>query len=299
MRSRGVAKREAFPVSRLSSLVYLLVVPELPEVETIVRELRPLLVGSTIVRATLSHDNLLDGVTKRTLVRQLAGRTIVSLSRRAKHALIHTDTRILAVQPGMSGALLHYDRPLSADERKYAVLQCTLDDGNLLIYRDVRRIGTLRWLDPAAWEAFQSRLGPEPLDPAFTPSAFAERLGRSRAAIKKVLMDQGAVVGVGNIYASEALFAAAIDPSKRADRVPREKLLALHGHVTRILQSAIDSSGTTFRDYVTGTGGSGSFQFELFVYGREGQPCKVCGTTLASTHEIDARGTVFCWRCQD
>ena len=272
--------------------------PELPEVETIVRELRPLLVGRTITSATLSHDNLLDGVGKRTLLRDLAGRTINALTRRAKHALIHTDTKILAVQPGMSGALLYYDRLLTPAERKYAVLRCALSGAGMLVYRDVRRIGTLRWLKPGAWESHQARLGPEPLDPEFTAERFADRLGRSRAAIKKVLMDQGVVVGVGNIYASEALFAAGIDPSRRADTVPREQLLALHHHVRRILQAAIDSSGTTFRDYVTSTGEAGNFQLELFVYGRDGEPCRVCGTRLASTHAIDARGTVFCWRCQ-
>lgn len=272
--------------------------PELPEVETIVRELRPKLVGRQITAAKLSHDNLLDGVSKRTLLRGLTGRTITAVTRRAKHALIHTDTNILAVQPGMSGALLHYDRPLPVAEQKYAVLQCALDGHGALVYRDVRRIGTLRWLTPAAWNAYQSQLGPEPLDPAFTADRFADRLGRSRAAIKKVLMDQRVVVGVGNIYASEALFAAGIDPSKRADRVPREQLLALHREAQRILCAAIDSAGTTFRDYVTGTGGSGNFQLELLVYGRAGEPCTVCGTRLASTHAIDARGTVFCWRCQ-
>lgn len=272
--------------------------PELPEVETIVRELRPLLVGRRIERAALSHDNLLDGVSKRTLLGALPGRTITALSRRAKHALIHTDTNILAVQPGMSGALLVYTEALTAEEKKYAVLRCSLDNGNELVYRDVRRIGTLRWLTPAKWEAYQARLGPEPLDPAFTDQEFAMRLGKSRAAIKKVLMDQKVVVGVGNIYASEALFAAGIDPSKAANRVPREKLIALHHHVRRILDAAISSSGTTFRDYRTATGGSGNFQLELFVYGREGEACKVCGTRLARTHDIDARGTVFCWRCQ-
>ena len=273
-------------------------VPELPEVETIVRDLRPRLVGRTIIRATLSHDNLLAGVSKRTLLCDLAGRTVTAVTRRAKHALIHTDTKVLAVQPGMTGALLYYDRALTPAESKYAVLQCTLEGACVLVYRDVRRIGTLRWLTPAAWHVHQSHLGPEPLDAAFTAAVFADRVGRSRAAIKKVLMDQGVVVGIGNIYASEALFAAGIDPSKRADRVPREQLLALHRHVQRILQAAIDRAGTTFRDYVTGTGGSGNFQLELFVYGREGEPCKVCGTRLASTHTIDARGTVFCWKCQ-
>ncbi|HEX3926979.1 MAG TPA: bifunctional DNA-formamidopyrimidine glycosylase/DNA-(apurinic or apyrimidinic site) lyase [Gemmatimonadales bacterium] len=272
--------------------------PELPEVETIVRGLRPRLVGRAVVAATLSHDNVLDGVSKRTLLRDLSGAAITAIDRRAKHALIHTDRGILAVQPGMSGALIHYDRPLTPAEAKYAVLRATLDDGTLLVYRDVRRIGTLRWLTPAAWATYAARLGPEPLDPALTAAAFATRLGRSRAAIKKVLMDQRVIVGVGNIYANEALFAAGIDPSRPADEVAAHQLVALHGHVRRILTAAIASAGTTFRDYVTGTGGRGGFQLEILVYSRAGEPCAVCGTRLAETHAIDARSTVFCWRCQ-
>lgn len=272
--------------------------PELPEVETIVRGLRARLVGRTIRSATLSHDDVLDGVSRRTLLRQLPGRVITAITRRAKHALIHTDTRILAVQPGMTGALLHYDRKLSALESKYAVLQCGLDHGGTLVYRDVRRIGTLRWLGEADWQKYQARLGPEPLDPGFTADQFADRLARSASPIKKVLMDQRFVVGVGNIYANEALFAAGIDPSRAARSVPRERLIGLHEHVRRILTAAIASEGTTFRDYVTGTGTPGSFQLEIVAYGREGQPCVVCGTRLVMTHEVDARSTVFCWRCQ-
>lgn len=272
--------------------------PELPEVETLVRQLRTRLTGRTILRATLSHDNLLDGVSKRTLVSGLAGRTITGVSRRAKHALLHTDTKTLDVQPGMTGALIVHERALDRDEAKYAVLRCPLDDGAELVYRDVRRIGTIRWLDTAGWQAYATRLGPEPLDPDFSAAGFATRLGKSRAAIKKVLMDQKFVVGVGNIYATEALFAAGIDPSKPANRVPRQQLEALHGHVARILTLAIAAEGTSFRDYVTSTGAPGNFQMQLFVYGREGEPCRICGTTLAATQEIDARNTVFCWRCQ-
>lgn len=272
--------------------------PELPEVETIVRGLRPHLTGRTIVRASLSHDNVLDGVSKRTLLRDLRGRTITAVTRRAKHALVHTDRKILAVQPGMSGALLHYAEAPSAAERQYAVLVAELDDRSHLIYRDVRRIGTLRWLDRDAWAGYARRLGPEPLDPGLGAAAFADRLARHRAPIKKVLMDQRVVVGVGNIYANEALFAAGIDPSRSAADVARDQLLALWGEVRRILQAAIDSEGTTIRDYVTGTGQPGAFQFQMLVYGREGEPCARCGTTLAATHAIDARSTVFCWRCQ-
>jgi formamidopyrimidine-DNA glycosylase len=273
-------------------------VPELPEVDTIVRQLRPHLVGRTIVSATLSHDDLLEAVSRTLLLRELRRRQITAVTRRAKHALIHTDTNILAVQPGMTGALLRYDRALTPAEAKYAVLCCGLDDGAILVYRDVRRIGTLRWLTPAAWDKYQARLGPEPLDPEFTAEQFADRMSRSRSPIKKVLMDQRAVVGVGNIYANEALFAARIDPSKPASDVPRPQLIVLYHDVRRILAAAIASEGTTFRDYVTGRGEPGNFQLEIVAYGREGERCVVCGTRLAATHSIDGRSTVFCWRCQ-
>jgi formamidopyrimidine-DNA glycosylase len=120
----------------------------------------------------------------------------------------------------------------------------------------------------------------------------------SRQAVKKVLMDQRKVAGVGNIYANEALWAARVDPSRPAGRVTPAEAEALHGHVRRILAAAIASKGTTLRDYRTGTGERGNFQLELFVYGREGEPCRACGTRLAGTHAIDARITVFCHRCQ-
>ncbi len=273
--------------------------PELPEVETLVRQLRARLTGRTILSAALRHDNVLDGVTSRQLLRALPRRTIRDVTRRAKHALLQTDTKTLAVQPGMTGSLLVYDRPMSEEEDHYAVLVCPLDDGATLVYRDVRRIGTLRWCDDAEWLAYASRLGPEPLDPAFTADVFTDRVSRSRAAIKKVIMDQRVVVGVGNIYAAEALFSSGIDPSKAAARVPPEQLRMLHGHIVRILTAAIAAEGTTFRDYVSSTGAPGNFQLELHVYGREGEPCRACGTRLVATHEIDARGTVMCWRCQN
>ncbi|HRP08054.1 MAG TPA: bifunctional DNA-formamidopyrimidine glycosylase/DNA-(apurinic or apyrimidinic site) lyase [Gemmatimonadales bacterium] len=272
--------------------------PELPEVDTMVRQLAARVVGRGIVGVRLTHDDLLDGTTRNSMVRGLKGRIIERVTRRAKHALVHTDTKILAAQPGMTGGLEVLDRPRTGIDAKYDVLTCNLDDGGVLIYRDVRRIGTLRWLTADDWAAYSSRLGPEPLDPDFTPDLFAARLGASRSAIKKVLMDQRYVVGVGNIYANEALFITGIDPSKPADRVPVEKLRALHGAVRDILAQAIANEGTTFRDYRTATGGSGGFQDKLLVYDRAGEPCRNCGTRLAVTHDIDNRQTVFCWRCQ-
>jgi formamidopyrimidine-DNA glycosylase len=272
--------------------------PELPEVETIVRDLRPRVVGRTLAQVSLSHSDVLRGTTRARLLRGLEGATVRRIERRAKHAVFDLGARRFVVQPGMTGSLIVYDRPLSDDERRYAVLSASLDDGRRLVYRDVRRLGTLLLLDERGWQAYDGAIGPEPLDAAFTPERLAETLARSRQAVKKVIMDQRHLAGVGNIYANEALFAARIDPSRAANRVTREEARRLHAEIVRILQAAIDSSGTTFRDYRTGTGERGNFQLELFVYGREGERCKACGTRLAGTHAIDARITVFCHRCQ-
>lgn len=272
--------------------------PELPEVETIVRDLAPHLTGRRIVRATLSHTDVLRGVTRAALERALPGRTITGMMRRAKHAVLQLGDRRLVIQPGMSGVLMLHDAALTDAEARYAVLRLPLDDGRELVYRDVRRLGTLLLLDDAGWAEYDGALGYEPLAPAFTPEALADALAGSRQAVKKLLMDQRVVVGVGNIYANEALFAAGIDPSKPGHKVPAAAVTRLHAETQRILQAAIDARGTTFRDYRTGTGGYGEFQFLLHVYGREGEPCTRCGTRLAATHDIDARQTVFCHRCQ-
>jgi formamidopyrimidine-DNA glycosylase len=218
--------------------------------------------------------------------------------RRAKNAVFDLGDKLLLFQPGMTGSLFVADRPLSAGEAQYAVLRAALDDGRELVYRDVRRLGTLLLLDGRGWERYTAAIGPEPLDPSFTPARLGEAIGRSRQAVKKILMDQRHLAGVGNIYANEALFAAGIDPSKPGTRLTPEHHRRLHAELQRILQAAIVSNGSTVRDYRTGTGESGSFQLELLVYGREGEPCRRCGTRLTGTHEIDARITVFCHRCQ-
>jgi len=272
--------------------------PELPEVETIVRDIRPALVGRTIREASLSHTDVLRGVSRRRLIASLTGATVRDVSRRAKHAVIRLDVLRLVVQPGMTGSLIVHRRPLTREEQRYAVLQAALDDGHRLVFRDVRRIGTLLLLDERGWAAYDAALGPEPLTPEFTAERLAETVGGTRQAIKKALMDQRLVAGVGNIYANEALFAAGIDPSRAASRLGGDEFTRLHSHLRRILAAAVESSGTTFRDYRTGTGQPGNFQLELFVYGREGEPCRRCGTTLTGTHALDARITVFCHRCQ-
>lgn len=273
--------------------------PELPEVETIVRDIRPALIGRRFASATLTHDDVLRGTTRRAIVRGLAGAQVEEVTRRAKHAVIRLDrgTR-LVVQPGMTGSLIVYRRPLTRAETSYGVLRLPLEGGGELVYRDVRRLGTLLLLNARGWKEYDEALGPEPLSPEFTPARLAEAFRGTRQYVKKALMDQRLVVGVGNIYANEALFAAGIDPSRAANTLADSEVATLHAEIRRILNAAIASSGTTVRDYRTGTGQPGNFQLELMVYEREGEACRKCGTPLAGTHSIDARITVFCWRCQ-
>ena len=273
--------------------------PELPEVETIVRELAPRLEGYRIARARLAKTDVLRKVSKPRLLRTLRGNTIEEVIRRAKHAVFRLASgHRLIVQPRMTGSLVVYDRPLTQREKKYAVLTCTLEDARLLVYGDVRRLGTVWLLDEKGWAAYSDRIGPEPLEDTFTPFVFADRLKGTRAAIKKVIMDQRRVAGVGNIYANEALFEAGIDPSKPTNKLSLDEFARLHAAVTGILERAVDSSGTTVRDYRTGTGNRGRFQLELKVYGRGGEPCVTCGKKLVTTHTIDLRATTFCPRCQ-
>jgi formamidopyrimidine-DNA glycosylase len=272
--------------------------PELPEVETIVRDIRHRLIGRRITKAQLSHDDVLRGVTRRRLLLRLPGCTVRDVYRRAKHAVLDLETLRLVIQPGMTGSLMVYSRPLKPAEARYAVLRLQLSRGDQLVYTDVRRLGTILLLDQKQWRAYDHAIGPEPLDENFSVELLGNALQRSRQAIKKVIMDQRHLAGVGNIYANEALFAAGIDPSKPASRLGPEDHRRLHAEIRRILTAAIRSNGTTFRDYRTGTGESGNFQLELLVYGREGEPCRHCGTRLTGTHAIDARISVFCHRCQ-
>ena len=273
--------------------------PELPEVETIVRELAPRLIGRRVVTAHLAKTDVLRRVSKPRLLQALKGARFAAVERRAKHAvfLLASGQRVV-IQPRMTGSLIVYDRPLSPDESRYAVLTCRLDDGALFVYRDVRRLGTVWLLDERGWARYTARFGPEPLDETFTPFVFAARLRGTRAAIKKAIMDQKRVVGVGNIYANEALFQAGIDPSKATHRLSLEELAALYTAIQDVLRRAIAASGTTIRDYRTGTGESGAFQLELQVYDRAGEPCRRCGRPLVTTHAIDARQTTLCAWCQ-
>lgn len=273
--------------------------PELPEVETIVREVAPRLIGRRIRRAHLAKSDVLRRVSRQRLLAALTGNTVVSATRRAKHAVFQLKSgHRMVIQPRMTGSIIVHDRGWSDDESSYAVLTCTLTGGDVFVYRDVRRLGTVWLLDERGWAAYTARIGPEPLEPAFTPDVFAAALARTRAAVKKAIMDQKLLAGVGNIYANEALFDAGIDPSRSARSLSRDEADALRLAIIDVLQRALLASGTTVRDYRTGTGERGRFQLELKVYDRGGEPCLRCGRRLVTTHAIDLRQTTLCAFCQ-
>ena len=274
--------------------------PELPEVETIVRDLAPRVRGRTLRNPRLYKKDVLRGISVHRLINLLRRNRVRQLTRRAKHFVFElTSGHRLVIQPRMTGSLQVLERRLSATERRYAVLAAGLGEGLRLVYGDVRRLGTISVLDERAWASYTAGIGPEPLAVDFDASRFARQMQGSGRAIKKVLMDQRRLAGVGNIYANEALYRAKLDPSRRADELTRAELARLYRGVRGVLREALAARGTTVRDYRTGTGQPGAYQHVLRVYGRGGEPCLRCGEHLVTTHAIDGRATTFCRRCQD
>ena len=274
--------------------------PELPETETIARDLDVEISGRTIVGTRVAKADVLREVTPSELATRLAGATITCAWRRAKLVVINLSTgdRIV-VQPRFTGALLIDAGHLPDRERRYSTLELTLDDGRSLHYRDIRRLGTVALMSSKRFERYAAGLGVEPLDPEFTGAHLSALLRASRQAVKKVLMDQRRVAGIGNIYANEALWRAGVDPSRPARDVTPAQAHRLRDSLVSVLHDSIAARGTSFRDYRDAAGARGKFAEQLAVYGRAGQPCVRCGATLVGTHEIDGRSTVSCAHCQE
>jgi formamidopyrimidine-DNA glycosylase len=275
-------------------------VPELPETETIARDLDTALRGRTITGVRITRADVLREVTPAQFVRRVKGATIARSWRRAKLVVLDLSTgdRVV-VQPRFTGALLIDAGTLEARERQYSTLELPLDDGRSLHYRDIRRLGTVAVMSEARFAEYAGGLGVEPLDRAFTGDHLSTLLSASRQAVKKVLMDQRRIAGIGNIYANEALWRARIDPSRPARSVTPDEAARLRDAMVGVLSDSIAARGTSFRDYRDAAGARGGFAQLLAVYGRAGEPCARCGATLIGTHEIDGRSTVLCARCQE
>jgi len=278
--------------------------PELPEVESVRRQLEPLLVGRTIIATER------DPYPSRRLgdVERAVGGTVTAVLRRGKYLLIPLDGGApshpseLIVHLGMTGIV----RVLDVDDPdghpgavgQHVRVRLVLDDGRAFVLRDARRFGRVGVVDPGDYAAEAptlATLGPEPLTEAFDADSFAAALTRTRSAVKARLLDQHLVAGVGNIYADEALWRARIHPASR--RVGRERALRLHAAIREVLAAAVVREGTSFRDYQLVNGQSGRYLSELEAYGRAGLPCRRCGTLLRAS-VVAQRGTTHCPTCQ-
>ena len=278
--------------------------PELPETETIARDLDAALPGATIAAVVVPRPSVLREIEADALAARVAGARIRRVWRRAKLIVLDLDGGDrLVVQPRFTGAMLLEDAPgdgsgLPERERGFVRVSFRLDDGRALHYRDIRALGTVALMAPERFAAYAGALGPEPLEAAFTREALRDALASSRQPVKKVLMDQRRVVGVGNIYANEALWRARVAPSRAAASLTRAEVGRVRDAVVEVLTESIALRGTSFRDYVDARGGRGGFVERLAVYGRADAPCHRCEAPLTGTHEVDGRQTVYCERCQ-
>jgi formamidopyrimidine-DNA glycosylase len=273
--------------------------PELPETETMARDLHREIAGRTIQRVAVHRADVLREIAARALTGRIRGAMILRSWRRAKLVVLDLSTGDhIVVQPRFTGALLLDRGALPESERRFSTVELTLGPDLTLHYRDIRRLGTVTLMPPERWNDYESRLGAEPLDQSFTDSYLSALVRGSSQAVKKFLMDQRRVAGIGNIYANEALWRARIDPSRAARSLSTDESKALHAAVRDVLGEAVESRGTSFRDYRDPAGDRGSFGARLAVYGRGGEPCSRCGARLVETHAIDGRSTVLCAWCQ-
>jgi formamidopyrimidine-DNA glycosylase len=268
--------------------------PELPEVETTLRGLERPLAGRSIA-AVVVRNPALRWPVPANLHELLAGRPIRSLSRRAKYLLIHFDHGTLILHLGMSGRLRHlaaYETP-----EKHDHVDLVLDNGALVRLRDPRRFGAVLWAEDPLQHSVLSALGVEPLQEVFSGEWLYRNIRTRSAAIKLVVMDGRLVVGVGNIYTSESLFRAGINPQTAANKLSLARCERLVREIKATLADAIVAGGSSLRDFFGADGNPGYFQQSYFVYGRTGEPCRVCGTSIKLIKQ-GQRSTFYCPRCQ-
>jgi formamidopyrimidine-DNA glycosylase len=275
--------------------------PELPEVETVCRTLRPLLVGHRIDDAHVLWDRTLANTSTDIFRDMVAGSMIEDVSRRAKFVRIHLDRGLLVtIHLRMTGELLYLTRPGDeSDDVRASHLRVAfdLDRGARLLFYDVRKFGRIALLDREQAEMLDQALGPEPLSPTFTADTLFALLSARSRQIKPLLLDQSMIAGLGNIYVDEALHRARIHPLQPAHAVSPEQATILHAAIVSILEAAIEHHGTTLRNYRSGQGESGQNQRRLRIYGRAGEPCFECGTPIVRI-VVGQRGTVYCPSCQ-
>ncbi len=270
--------------------------PELPEVETLCRELRPLIIGQQVVEVVVRCESLRWPVPVADLQQGLVGGTIQQVSRRGKYLLIQVEQGVLIVHLGMSGRLSFYTTAPVLAKHDHVVIRFA--SGAVLYYSDPRRFGSLSWTrDLPARHPLLADLGPEPLEADFSGHYLWQQAENRRTSIKSLLMDSHVVVGIGNIYAAEALHQAAVHPARPAGSLSEARCEALVAAIRVILQRAIEQGGTTIKDYRRAEGSGGYFQQVLQVYGHKGKPCPRCGTILVDLR-LGGRASCCCPACQ-
>ncbi len=269
--------------------------PELPEVETTRRGIEPHVVGRRISRL-LVHERRLRWPVDTRLVSAVAGTAIRRAGRRAKYLLLETDAGTLILHLGMSGSLRVL--PIATPRIAHDHVDIELDSGQTLRFNDPRRFGSLLFTDrDPAQHPLLRKLAPEPLERGFSGPYLWKITRRRAVAIKQLIMNSQLVVGVGNIYASEALFRARIRPRRQARNLTRAECAKLARAIKATLNMAVKVGGTTLRDYVGADGNPGYFRQKLYVYERAGQPCRVCGTPVRQLTQ-GQRSTYWCAHCQ-
>lgn len=271
--------------------------PELPEVETVRRTLQQLVVGRKIETVTVRLPRIIQRMEPEAFCRELAGQTIRDIGRRGKFLRFVLDDLTMVSHLRMEGRYGVYDAEDAWEPHTHVGFRFT--DGKELRYRDVRQFGTMELFRKG--EEFDkpplNKLGMEPLEPSFTVTALRTRLEKSTSRIKALLLDQGRVVGIGNIYADEALFRARIHPERTGDSLKKSEWQRLHAAIVDTLREAVEAGGTSIKSYVNGQGEMGMFQQQLNAYGRKDEPCPSCGRPIVKM-VVAGRGTHFCPSCQ-
>jgi formamidopyrimidine-DNA glycosylase len=268
--------------------------PELPEVETSRRGIEPHIINTRVERVIIRNRSLRWPVSE-TLDRKLLGETITSVTRRAKYLLINTGSGSAILHLGMSGSVFIVDRGTPAGVHDHVDID--FDSGKTMRFRDPRRFGSLHWSETPFRHKLLKSLGPEPLAAEFDARYLWQKSRGRRVSIKQFIMNGQVVVGVGNIYASEALYLACINPRRAAGRIALQRYELLVTAIKGVLANAIKAGGTTLRDFYGGDGEAGYFQQQLEAYGREDEPCRRCNTSITAIVQ-GQRSTYYCKRCQ-
>lgn len=269
--------------------------PELPEVETVVRGLRQPLIGRTVLGMWCDCDRTLQFADPVQFAARITGQTFRAVERRAKYILCQLDHDVLVIHLRMTGRLYVVPDDTSSEADRWLHFSLQLDNGTQLRFSDARKFGVVSLA--STFDAIAPQLGPEPLDDAFTPEVLRERLVRHGKSIKALLLDQAFVAGVGNIYADEALHRAQINPLRPANSLNQTEIVALHDAIRAALTAGILQEGASVSWYRKADGTTGEAQNHLYVYGREGEPCERCGSTIVKIR-VAQRGTHYCPACQ-